>query len=52
MVFSSSGSADSPYLYIAFKLEGGQEFRLVAERTSLHLDRFDNSSSGTQVWSK
>lgn len=52
MVFNSSGSVDSPYLYIAFKLEDGHEFRLVAERTSLHLDRFDNPSSGAQVWSK
>ena len=52
VTISSAGTVDSPYLYIGFHLATGYEFRIVCERSTIHLGRIDPSGNGAQMWSK
>lgn len=52
VTLNSSSSPDNPYLYVGFRMATGYEFRIVCERSTIHLDRFDPSGHGVQMWSK
>jgi hypothetical protein len=52
VTLNSSSSADNPYVYVGFRMATGYEFRIVCDRSTIHLDRFDPSGHGIQMWSK
>ncbi len=52
VTLNSSSSADDPYVYVGFRMATGYEFRIVCDRSTIHLDRFDPSGHGMEMWSK